>query len=537
MHPKRGLTQVIALMIGCLLVMLIVFISVNWTYMSTDAISGTRNNVFYQDEVRNIPVFPTMPVLNPISLVTSRDSHGSSVQQTATIQTIKTQSEMENSPGSTDERISDVSAKDLLNKKYSDKDSEVPAHEVGSSQHDLFDTVLDKMSLQERVSASQSLRSGEQPVEERLSCSGTQLAQSVEKSDFFHLSDFDCSSTDEGWDRHIPPPATNSTRAKRLWLKRRNLLAEFSDQQNNFDFSDPNSKYIVFWPIFAGIGNNLAVFAEVMLIAMLSNRKFLVYDWDTLRGYFYLPFQFEVIKEKGTIFGIPIFSVGARSGHAVCGEDEPVSVRRCGRVPRQGRGPFYRDAVDVSDGAAADQGALGQVVADGPRSAREDADQPPGDGAPRPALPLPRGDGAASVGAGADRRVQAVGGVERALRHRRARAHGGRESRGHSLGSVSERGGRAGVQGVRQRADLLVRERGCAGHESETRRPRRGGSDRAENEGGRPGAVVRRVGPGADQGAVQERVRELRGVHELRDETHQQRKAEKGGSRLHLRSR
>ena len=61
----------------------------------------------------------------------------------------------------------------------------------------------------------------------------------------------------------------------------------------------------MFWPIFAGIVNNLAVFAEVMLIAMLSNRKFLVYDWDTLRGYFYLPFQFEVIKEKGTIFGIP----------------------------------------------------------------------------------------------------------------------------------------------------------------------------------------------------------------------------------------
>ena len=305
MHPKRGLTQVIALMIGCLLIMLIVFISVNWAYMSTDAISGTKNNVFYQDEVRNVPVFPTMSVLNPFSSVASPSFHGSSVQQAATIQTIKTQSEVENSPGSADESISGISVVDPPNKKYSDKDSEVSDHEVGSSQHDLFDTVLDRMSQQEQVSVSQSLRSGEQPLEEGLSCSGTQLAQSVEKSDFFHLSDFDCSSTNEGWESHIPPPATNSTRAKRLWLKRRNLLTEFSDQQNNFDFSDPNSKYIVFWPIFAGIGNNLAVFAEVMLIAMLSNRKFLVYDWDTLRSYFYLPFQFEVIKEKGTIFGIP----------------------------------------------------------------------------------------------------------------------------------------------------------------------------------------------------------------------------------------
>ena len=121
----------------------------------------------------------------------------------------------------------------------------------------------------------------------------------MSKSSLFRLTDFDCSESNQGWEQAIPPPATNSTRAKRLWKKRRNLLLEFADQQNNFDLSDPNSKYIVFWPIFAGIGNNLAVFAEVMLIAMRSNRKFLVYDWDTLRSYFYLPFQFEVLTEKG----------------------------------------------------------------------------------------------------------------------------------------------------------------------------------------------------------------------------------------------
>ena len=37
------------------------------------------------------------------------------------------------------------------------------------------------------------------------------------------------------------------------------------------------------------------------MIALRSNRKFLVYDWNTLRDYFYLPVQFEVITEKGKL--------------------------------------------------------------------------------------------------------------------------------------------------------------------------------------------------------------------------------------------
>ena len=120
--------------------------------------------------------------------------------------------------------------------------------------------------------------------------------------------------------------------------------------------------------------------------------------------------------------------MGARSGHSVCGEDQPVSIQRGGCVSRQGGGPFYRDALHVSDGAAVDKGAFGQVVADRPRRACEDVDQSSGDGAPHPALPLPRGDGAAAVGAGAHRRLQAVGGVGRAIRHRRSRAHRRRQS-------------------------------------------------------------------------------------------------------------
>ena len=70
----------------------------------------------------------------------------------------------------------------------------------------------------------------------------------------------------------------------------------------------------------------LAVFAEVMLIAMRSNRKFLVYDWDTLRSYFYLPFQFEVITEKGTRTALLFCSLGARPRHVNRRKDQPMPV-------------------------------------------------------------------------------------------------------------------------------------------------------------------------------------------------------------------
>ena len=193
----------------------------------------------------------------------------------------------------------------------SQSDRSISSSSSSASSSDEFDAVLDSMSQQQQQqkhSSSQHslLESGSESGSESesetesLSCQNTPLAESVSKSSLFRLTDFDCSESNQGWEQAIPPPATNSTRAKRLWKKRRNLLLEFADHQNNFDLSDPNSKYIVFWPIFAGIGNNLAVFAEVMLIAMRSNRKFLVYDWDTLRSYFYLPFQFEVLTEKGT---------------------------------------------------------------------------------------------------------------------------------------------------------------------------------------------------------------------------------------------
>lgn len=118
-------------------------------------------------------------------------------------------------------------------------------------------------------------------------------------SSYIHLSDFDCSESNEGWLEHIPLPTSNSSRAQRMWNQRQDLLKKFADVQDHYEMKDANAKYIVFYPIFAGIGNNLAVFAEALMIALRSNRKFLVYDWNTLRDYFFLPVQFEVITEKG----------------------------------------------------------------------------------------------------------------------------------------------------------------------------------------------------------------------------------------------
>ena len=131
------------------------------------------------------------------------------------------------------------------------------------------------------------------------SCTGTPLDELTSSSSLLQVTDFDCSESNEGWRESIPPIVVNSSRAQRMWKQRQELLANFAQSQDHYDMKNENAKYIVFYPIFAGIGNNLAVFAEALMIALRSNRKFLVYDWNTLRDYFYLPVQFEVITEKG----------------------------------------------------------------------------------------------------------------------------------------------------------------------------------------------------------------------------------------------
>lgn len=399
-----------------------------------------------------------------------------------------------------------------------------------ASNSDEFDAVLDSMSRQQKQKHSfsqHSLLESESESEsdsdsESSSCQNTPLADSVSKSSLFRITDFDCSESNQGWEEAIPPPATNSTRAKRLWKKRRNLLLEFADHQNNFDLSDPNSKYIVFWPIFAGIGNNLAVFAEVMLIAMRSNRKFLVYDWDTLRSYFYLPFQFEVLTEKGaSIARFSCSSVGARPRHASRGENQPVSVQPDRRVSRKGRCEVHRHALHLPHRPAAHQRAHRQSLARRPRHHGQNARGSAGNGPSRAPLPLPRGHDASALGAVADRVVPVARAVGEPLRDRDSRPDRRIGLRGHALGPIPQREGRSGVQSVRVVADALVRERRGAGNESAPRGSERTRPHRGEDEGEAAGAVVCGVGPGRAEGHVAGGVRGEGAVYAVRNEAYE----------------
>lgn len=400
-QPRRRLVKIIALPLFCMLAMLVVVISLNWKYLSSDFMSGMERNSFYRDDKLKpilssvVSTFQSIPtsapsfflrtdksdnamvnavksqanvlqsmelgkLQKPVNVLDSQSSVGlpgsmNSVSGVNSVINVNSANNADDVNGMSDVSSADSSGEQnddsfsMVNNAVSNSDVSMannvnldsaesvasnlnPASKMesissvssdSSSDRDEFDTVLDTMSQKLHASSSQALSGDESP-----SCEHTPLAESLSKSTLFHLSDFDCSSSNQGWEQSIPPPATNSTRAKRLWLKRRNLLLEFADQQNHFDLSDPNSKFIVFWPIFAGIGNNLAVFAEVMLIAMRSNRKFLVYDWSSLRNYFYLPFQFEVITEKGILSkGCSLFfSVGTRSRHIDCRENEPMSL-------------------------------------------------------------------------------------------------------------------------------------------------------------------------------------------------------------------
>ena len=106
------------------------------------------------------------------------------------------------------------------------------------------------------------------------SCDGTDLSKRLEGYSLLSPSDFDCTVRNTGWEEHLPSTTSNTSRAERVWKKRLALLRSFAAAQDQFEYND-DSKYVVFWPIFAGIGNNIAVFTEALLIALLSHRKFL----------------------------------------------------------------------------------------------------------------------------------------------------------------------------------------------------------------------------------------------------------------------
>lgn len=106
------------------------------------------------------------------------------------------------------------------------------------------------------------------------SCDSTDLSKRLEGYSLLSPSDFDCTVRNTGWEDHLPGTTSNTSRAERVWKKRLALLRSFAVSQDQFEYND-DSKYVVFWPIFAGIGNNIAVFTEALLIALLSHRKFL----------------------------------------------------------------------------------------------------------------------------------------------------------------------------------------------------------------------------------------------------------------------
>ena len=55
---------------------------------------------------------------------------------------------------------------------------------------------------------------------------------------------------------------------------RYSLLKRCRDEQESIGIDD-NTKYILYWPFKAGIGNTLSAMSEVMLLAMYTGRKFL----------------------------------------------------------------------------------------------------------------------------------------------------------------------------------------------------------------------------------------------------------------------
>ena len=58
-------------------------------------------------------------------------------------------------------------------------------------------------------------------------------------------------------------------------LRRRFLEAALKEQERMRVNPGKNTKYIVFNPLPSGFGNNLAVLAEALFIAFLTNRRFL----------------------------------------------------------------------------------------------------------------------------------------------------------------------------------------------------------------------------------------------------------------------
>ena len=64
-------------------------------------------------------------------------------------------------------------------------------------------------------------------------------------------------------------------------LRRQFLERALKEQEQMRLNPGKDTKYIVFNPLPSGFGNNLAVMAETLFIAFLTNRRFLLYRWKS----------------------------------------------------------------------------------------------------------------------------------------------------------------------------------------------------------------------------------------------------------------
>ena len=310
--------RVLIVLAVVLFIVLFVLFFVNWRFISSDVIGlhGQRT-VFFSSESSDtlVPVSPKSILRKPFADLNSETTGTNNFQlyknnqdgiKATSMENVRTRTEDE-TVNFSDSKTSWSNNVAMINdRERTWNDNIIPQRDSSAmSEHTLLrdrqtgtkaDTSVGESVLMKTENSESDSEGGSRDA----SCINTPLAEQVARSSYLKITDFDCSESNEGWEQHIPKPISNSSRSIRMSQDRLRLLKQFSYQQDNFNYQDDIGKYIVFYPIFAGIGNNLAVFAEVLLIALRSNRKFLVYDWDALRDYFYLPFQYEVIKEKGT---------------------------------------------------------------------------------------------------------------------------------------------------------------------------------------------------------------------------------------------
>lgn len=270
-HRRRRLAHVIVLFGAFMLAMLITTSVLYWRLMSADTKKRLNMESVKEDVASMVSTIPTLPP----QLVLSRPSYNipSSVSfKDPNIMKLPSSASVL-SPSVATSLSSSVATKvDVESQKA------VNPMDTSSIQQspDQQSTSLESADSEGQIAedSTNELRTEETTTSVAKSCDQTPLVNQLKGYSLLSISDFDCSVSNTGWEQNLPPVSSNRTRAERYWQKRLSVIKAFSEKQDDFDF-DEDSKYIVFWPIFAGIGNNIAVFTEALLIALMSNRKLL----------------------------------------------------------------------------------------------------------------------------------------------------------------------------------------------------------------------------------------------------------------------